>query len=97
MLLKGFNAKPLHHVDKTLFGCITVFEVMLNQFFNHVRHVGARERGADHFAQRCVIALRAANRNLIPLFAVFIDAEDADVTDVKIGRASCRERVCAIV
>src|SRR4030095_11973835 len=37
---------------------------------------------ADHFAERRVLSAgRAAERDLVPLLAALIDAEDADVTD----------------
>src|SRR5262249_44405701 len=33
----------------------------------------------NHFTERCLIPLRAANRNLIPLFAILIDTKNTDV------------------
>src|SRR5690349_20227399 len=40
------------------------------------------EGGADDLAKRGFVALRAADRHLIPLRSVLVDAENADVTDV---------------
>ena len=46
---------------------------------------GGGERRADHLAERRVVALRAADRYLVPLLAVLVDAEDADVADVVVA------------
>ena len=51
---------------------------------DHVRHFVRGKRRADHLAQRCVLALVAADRHLVPLAAVLVDAEHADVADVMV-------------
>src|SRR5881394_1541541 len=87
-LLERLHADTLHDVDETLHLAIALIEVALDQSFDHVRHLGAREGRAEHLAQRRVGALAmgfplvAADLDLVPLLAVLIDAEDADVADV---------------
>src|SRR6185436_15893801 len=90
-LLERLHADTLHDVDETLHLAIALFEVTLDQFFDHVRHLGARQGRAEHLAQHRVgpfamgFALVAADLDLVPLLAVLIDAEDADVADVVVA------------
>src|SRR6202795_860328 len=65
------------------------FNAVLNERIDHlrhhVRHLFRRERRTNHAAEmraRCARALLAAERDLIPLRAVFIDTEHTDVADV---------------
>src|SRR5260370_13191222 len=65
------------------------FNAILNERIDHLRHhVGhlfRRERRTDHAAEmraRCPRALLAAERDLIPLRAVFTDTDHTDVADV---------------
>ncbi len=44
-----------------------------------------RHRRTDHMAQAARLARRAADGDLIPLLAVLIHAQDADVTDVMVA------------
>ena len=64
---------------------VAVLDVRLDQALDHVGHVGRGERRADDLAERRVVALRAADRNLVPLVAALVDAEDADVADVMVA------------
>src|SRR5213075_1610516 len=55
-----------------------------------VGYLRPRERWADHFAERSLharadLALVPAHLDLIPLLAVLIDAQDADVADVVVA------------
>ena len=57
--------------------------------FDHIGHFKRRERGTDHLAGRGrtgqVFAIRAAQRDLVPLLAVFVDTQDADVAGVVVA------------
>src|SRR6202044_2618906 len=44
-----------------------------------------RKAGADDAAERGVLALLAANFDLVPLTAVLVDAQDADVADMVVA------------
>src|SRR5439155_10874761 len=80
-LLERLEAEAPHRVDKALVR-VPALDIDIDQACDHVRHFGRRERGADHLAERRVVALRATNRHLVPLAAVLVDTEDADVADV---------------
>src|SRR5882672_8559580 len=85
--LERFDADAVHDVDEALGVAVTPGEVALDQLFDDIGDLRARERRADDFAQRRTdagldLALIAADLDLVPLLAVFVDAEDADVADV---------------
>src|SRR5437868_5006215 len=88
VFLERRDADAVHQVDEALGVAIAVAEVALDQALDHVGHLGARDRGTDHFAKRGLRATRAhlalvsADLDLVPLVAVLIDAEDTDVADV---------------
>src|SRR6267142_5551376 len=88
--LEGFDADAVHHVDETLGVAVAPGEVALDQLLDHVGDLRARERRADHLAQRRTdagpdLALIAADLDLVPLLAVLVDAEYADVADVMVA------------
>src|SRR5512132_2918880 len=80
-LFERLEAQSPNRVDEALVR-MAAFDVDIDQARDHVRHFGRRERRADHLAERRVVALRATDRHLVPLAAVLVDAEDADVADV---------------
>ena len=49
------------------------------------RNFALRHRGSDYFSKGRKAVHRAAERNLVPLLAVLIDAEDADVADMVVA------------
>src|SRR5713226_7549220 len=88
--LEGFDADAVHHVDEAFGVAVATREVAINQPLDHVGHFGASERRADHLAQRRAHAgtdfpLVAADLDLVPLFAVLVDSEDADMADVVVA------------
>src|SRR6185295_10146180 len=91
LFLEGLDSDSLHHVDEALRLAVPAREVALDQAFDHVRDVGARERRAEDLAQggagpaRTVFSLVSADLDLVPLLAVLIDAQDADVADVVVA------------
>src|SRR5438067_5834904 len=91
VFLERRDAEAVHHVDEALGVAVAVVEVALDQAPDHVGHLSARDRGADHFAKRGLratrpnLALVAADLDLVPLLAVLVDAEDADVADVVVA------------
>src|SRR5712692_9195948 len=85
--LEGLDADAVHHVDEALGVAVAAREVAVDQPLDHVGHFGASERRADHLAQRrghagTDLPQVAADLDLVPLLAVLVDAEDADVADV---------------
>src|SRR6185436_15654771 len=81
LLLEGLDSDALHDIDEAFHLAVAAREVALDQAFDHVRDFGARERRAEHLAEGGG-GLISADLDLVPLFAVLIDAEDADVADV---------------
>src|SRR3954469_6144159 len=88
--LEGLEADAMHHVDEALGFAVAAFEVAGDELLDHFGDVGACERGPDDPAQRRArrdfarpgLSLVAADLDLVPLLAVLVDAEDADVADV---------------
>ena len=54
----------------------------MDDALDHFRHLGGRERRSDDLADARFVALRAADRDLIPLATVLVDPEHADIADV---------------
>src|SRR6516162_7701520 len=77
-LLEGLDPEPAHRIDETLV-LVAALDVNIDQALDDPGHFGGGERRADHLAQRRVFALIAADRNLVPLLAVLVDAEHANV------------------
>src|SRR5574337_2044883 len=83
-LLERMNAEAVHRIDEALVR-MPMFDVGLDEPLDHVGHFGGGEGRADDLAKRRVIALGAADRDLVPLLAILVDAEDADVADVVVA------------
>src|SRR5690606_13682173 len=88
--LERVDAVTPYHVDEALRLALAPLQVDANQLLDHVGNLLARERRADHLADRRRRArpgqpLVAADGDLVPLVAVFVDAEDADVADVVVA------------
>src|SRR6185369_10466169 len=82
--LERLDANALHDVDEAFGVAVAVLEVALDQRLDHVGYVGAREGGPEDLAQRSG-RLIAADLDLVPLLAVLVDAEDADVSDMVVA------------
>src|SRR6185369_1152929 len=82
--LEGGDADALDGVHEELVG-MAQLEVGLDERGDHIRHLGRGEGRADHLSQRGVVALAAADRDLVPLAAVLVHAEDADVAHVMVA------------
>src|SRR5882762_3506376 len=88
--LERFDADAVHHVNEALGVAVAAREVALDQLFDHVGDLGARERRADHLPERGApagtdFALVAAHLDLVPLLAALVDAENADMADVVVA------------
>src|SRR5207248_9305172 len=77
--LERIDANAVNRVDEALV-FMTVVDVRIDQARDHVRHLLRGERRPDHLAERRVVALRSADRNLIPFRAILVYAANADVT-----------------
>src|SRR3989442_3395492 len=85
--LERLDPDAMHDVNEALGLAVAQREIALDQRLDDVRHLRARKRGTDYFAQGRLgtgtrFTLVTADFDLVPLFAVLIDAEDADVADV---------------
>src|SRR5215831_4478223 len=79
-----------HDVDEALFGAFAPLQIDLDQLLDDIGNLRPRERGSDHLSHRGGRAgtgqpLVAADGNLVPLLAVLVHAEDADVADVVVA------------
>src|SRR5256885_1981521 len=88
--LEGFDPDAVHYVDETLGVAVAAREIAIDQFFDHVRDFGTREGRADDLAEgrtaaRSDFTLVPADLDLVPLLAVLVDAENADVADVVVA------------
>src|SRR6266581_401171 len=88
--LEGFDADAVHHVDEALGVAVAAREVAIDQLFDHVRYFGTGKRRTDDLAEGCAAAgpdftLVAADLDLVPLLAVLVDAENADMADVVVA------------
>src|SRR5579871_4991602 len=84
-LLESFRAEAAHGVDETLRFAVANVQVPADEPLDDIGNLGRGERAAEHFAERRVLALRAADLDLIPLLTVLVDAEDAYVADVVVA------------
>src|SRR3954468_6971691 len=88
--LERRGTDAIHHVDEALSVAVPVREIAVDQTPDDVGHLGTRECRTDDFAKRCpepwaYLALVAADLDLIPLLAVLVDAENADMPDVVVA------------
>ena len=82
VFLERLGADAAHDVDEALGFAVAPVEIDLDQLLDHVGDFLLRHRRAEHFAERSVVALRAADRDLVELRALLVHAENADVADV---------------
>ena len=80
-VVKNFDADAVEGVDEAFVG-IPVRDIGRDQALDHGGHFGGGKGAADHFADAGIVALTPAERDLVPLFAVLIDAENADGAEV---------------
>src|SRR5689334_11543466 len=67
--LERFDTEAMHRVHEALV-VVAVVDVRVDEALDDVRHLVRGEGGADHLAERRVVALRAADRDLVPLGSV---------------------------
>src|SRR5450830_478819 len=79
--LEEVDANTLIGVDEAfVFG--TLFDVHVDQLFDHIRHGFLGKGRAEDFAQAGVTAGAATQGHLVELFAFLVHPEDADMADV---------------
>src|SRR5580692_8470511 len=81
-LLEWFDTDAPHRVDKALIVTTALSDVDLEQPRDGVGHLLFRHRRADDIPQRRRSGGRSADGDLVPLLAVLIDPENANVADV---------------
>src|SRR5215469_17457691 len=82
-LPEGCEADPAHGVDEAL-AILAQVAVGLDDALERRCDLVLCDRGPDHLAERGEAVRRAAEADLVPLLAVLVDAEHADVTDVMV-------------
>src|SRR6185437_9730611 len=87
VLFKRIDSDAVHDIDEALGVAVAMLEIAADQALDDLRHLCARERGAERAPQcrphpRTDLALISADLDLVPLVAVLIDAENADMADV---------------
>src|SRR5574343_1119502 len=83
-VLERVDADAVEGVEETLVG-MAVLDVNLDDLVDHVGHFISGERGADHLAELGIVALAAAQRDLIELGVVLVNTEHADVPDMVVA------------
>src|SRR5687768_12892586 len=85
--LERRHADAAESIEKALF-LVTLGDIDADDALDRIDDFVESDGGADHFAERRVGAAgRAAERDLVPLLAALIDAEDADVPDRVVAAA----------
>ena len=88
-LLERIDADPLQRVDEALGAVATLREIGVDQRLDHVGHLVVAKRRAEdapgHGRAVAGGAVRAAEGDLVPLLAVLVDAEHADVAAVMVA------------
>src|SRR5262249_43236223 len=79
--LERCHADTAESVDEA-FAILALGDVGVEDGLERFRDFGLRDGRADHLADRGIVAAGgAAERDLVPLLAALVDAEDADVAD----------------
>src|SRR4051794_17115471 len=79
--LERCHADAAEGIEEALF-LVPLGDVHVEDALDSIHDFVERDRRSNHFAERCVLtAGRATERDLVPLLAALIDAEDADVAD----------------
>src|SRR5207247_6060095 len=81
-LLERINADALDGVDEQLARPRAQLEIGRGDVLDHIGDLAIGNGGTEDRAELGVLAGAAADRHLIILLAVLLDAENADVTDV---------------
>src|SRR5262245_21409533 len=81
LLLEGLQADAAVGVEEAL-AALAHMQVGVDDGLDRAHHVRGAERWPDDVAERGVLVGAAAERDLVELGAVLVDAEDADVPDV---------------
>src|SRR5271154_875796 len=81
-LPKRLDAGALDRVDEQFVRPLPQFEIGRGDVLDHVGHLRIGHRRPDQRAERGILVGLAAERDLIKLLAVLLDAENADMADM---------------
>src|SRR5581483_12486516 len=81
-LPERLDAEPLDGIDKQFVRPLPQFEISGGNVLDDVGNLPIGDRGTDQRAKRGILIGLAAERDLIELLAVLLDAENADMADV---------------
>src|SRR5687768_5520956 len=84
-LLEGCRADAAIGVKEGLGLVLTVGDVGVDDGLDRIDDFGGREPLADDLADRCAFIAGAAERDLVKLLALLLDAEDADMAGVVVA------------
>src|SRR5450830_2112741 len=84
VFLERRQAQALGRIDETLV-FVAVAHIDVQQARDDFRHLQGGKRWSDDLADGGVVALRPADRHLIPFAAILVDAEDADAAHVVVA------------
>src|SRR5215472_12050687 len=81
-LPERFDTEAFDGVDEQLVGLLPQFAICFRDVLDHVGHLRIGHRRPDQRAERRILVGLAAERDLIELLAVLLDAENADMADM---------------
>src|SRR5271155_3937617 len=81
-LTERLDADATHGIEKQLFLTLALAHIDVEDLADGIRDLLLRHRRSDDLAQRRGRLGGAAKGDLIPLLAVLVDAQDADMPDV---------------
>src|SRR5579864_7452688 len=81
-LLERFDAEPLHGIDEKFVRALAQRKISFDDILDHIGDFRERNGGPDQDTKLGVLVGAAADGDLIEFFAVLLDAENADMTDM---------------
>src|SRR5271169_433044 len=81
-LPEWFDAGSLDGIDEQLVRPLAQLDIGCGDVLNDIGHLRVRHGGTDQLAKPGVLVGLAAERDLIKLLTIFLDAENADMADM---------------
>src|SRR5579863_6198839 len=83
-LLERFDAEAVDRIDEQLVRALTQLQIGRSDILNDIGHLRIRHRRPDQRTELGTFIGLAAERDLIKLLAVLLDAENTDMPDVMV-------------
>src|SRR5690348_12573981 len=84
LFLEGCLAEAAISIDEPL-AFLAVFEIGVDDLLDRIHHLVGRESGPDDLTDAGVLVGAAAERDLIELLALLVDAENADMAHMMVA------------